>query len=76
MNGYLVILSHLMDDFPLSLHATEEEAIEAARMVRWNDQEGHPFGRDASTPQCVSVLAFEDGKPTVWKVGRGFEEEE
>ncbi len=30
MNGYLVILSHGMDDFPMGLYATEGEANDAA----------------------------------------------
>jgi hypothetical protein len=38
MNAYLVVLRGGMDDLPLSLHGTKEEAIEAAYRVVGNPQ--------------------------------------
>lgn len=64
MNGYLVVLRHSMDDLPIGLYATEVEAIKAAKRTR-----AMPTKRicgiiktDCSTPACVAVYSFEDGK--------------
>lgn len=64
MNGFLVVVSHTMDDFACSLHATRDEAFQTAMnlddvptIVR------NLFASDASTPVCVSIVEFQNGLP-------------
>jgi len=64
MNGYLVVLRHTMDDLPIKLCATYEEALAFAKKTK-----GMPtrrirdvIGTDCSTPHSVSVYVFEKGE--------------
>jgi hypothetical protein len=77
MNGYLVILRARSDDYPLSLHATYDAALIAARLVA-KDPDAAAASlmskvgwRGTSDPDHVIVLQFEDGKPV--KQVAGFE---
>ncbi len=76
MNGYLVILSHGMDDFPMGLYAIEGEANDAAMALEWDAHNDHPFDRFATTPNVISVLTFVDGKPTESRIVRKHSREE
>lgn len=58
MNGWLVTLHHTMDDFPMGVFATKAEAVTSAAEIGWTA----PSYSDASTPVCISIQEFVDGK--------------
>jgi hypothetical protein len=66
MNGFLVIGRCGMDDIPLQLCATREEALENARSVTGEDVLALApvvMGVDVSVFVSVCILEFRDGKP-------------
>lgn len=71
MNGFLVQLVHVMDDLPIALLATAEEAnliagqtkSHAAGIIR------KLFNVDPDSPIGVFVVEFQNGKPIKrWEV--------
>ena len=75
MNGYLVLLCHTMDDFPMRLFATHTAACNYAKDLGEFPEEAVDtlFGIDCSTPVCVKVVEFRDGKPLAVDVVKEFE---
>lgn len=73
MDGFLVVLSHMQDDFPLYLAATEEEANRYAKEASWNA----PGFSYASTPCVIKVVQFNKGEPAGFgTVIRDYEKEQ
>lgn len=74
MNGYLVVLRHSIDDLPLMLLPTHEEAMAAAQLVQPNDGENvkQMLSIDARTPICVWVYSFADGLVTAAELVKEF----
>lgn len=61
---YLVIVRHTMDDIPIHLCDTKEEALVRAGAIDPDNPE-HPttpeyWGTDASTPMFVGIVTFDD----------------
>lgn len=77
MNGFLVLLSHTMDDLPIGLFRTVKEAIEFADAASFDPtpEQREVFNTDCSTPCCINVVQFVDGKPVGSAYMRLFEEE-
>jgi hypothetical protein len=67
MNGYLVLLCGTSDDFPLSLHATWDEARTFRRRVLANPKQAlEEVEIDIPWPQDylgVSIITFAGGRP-------------
>lgn len=65
MNGYLVLLNHTMDDLPIGLFETSEAAEAFAKRARPMPAKRirDIFGSDCSTPCCVSIVQFRNGRP-------------
>lgn len=63
MNAYLVVLRHSMEDLPVALFATEEEATECADGLDWmpSDDVRYRWDTDCSTPVCICIVKFVDG---------------
>ena len=70
LSGYLVVWRHTMDDVPVGLYATEQDAIKAAKTMTWT--QGYAAARrmdiDCSTPVCFAYAAFENGVATAFTV--------
>lgn len=73
---FLVLLRHTIDDVPLSLHATHEEALAAALAA----DPMPPFGlleklgwNECSTPVCISIVEFAGGTPIRSTIVRHFD---
>ena len=66
MSGFLVMWRHTMDDIPIGLYQTKEDATIAAETTSF--ETGYAIAArldiDASTPVCFCCVAFEDGAPT------------
>lgn len=75
---YLVELNYGMDDFPIQLCETLEEAIAVAKNTgpELTDEQRKAFNTDASTPICTSVITFENGKPVGGQVVRSFDRDD
>lgn len=78
MNGFVVLLCHGMDDIPVGLFATEQEAIDFGLTV---DPMPTPeitdlIERDATTPINVQFVEFVDGVPTRMVIIKDFDDEE
>lgn len=65
MNGYLVLLRHEMDDLPIGLFATynEAKAFAVEHGPDPTDDEREVFYTDCSTPLYTCVVPFVDGVP-------------
>lgn len=65
MNGFLVLIRHQMDDIPAALlpnrHLAEGAASTIDPMAPEHVRE--VFKTDASTPICVCIVEFRDGRP-------------
>ena len=74
MDGYLVMLCHTMDDLPLGLFQAEHQAREYAKKVKRGDDKlcKSVMNSDASTPLCVKLVTFREGKPKVCEVVQEF----
>jgi hypothetical protein len=77
MDGYLVLLSRSMDDLPVRLCATYDEAKACADQLTWDVTRElfDALKRDASTPCVISIVRFMDGKPRSNQVVRNFLDE-
>jgi hypothetical protein len=75
MNGFLVLLRHTMDDLPITLCETLEQAEKIARNVEKmpNDWIRAVYNSDCSMPCNVSVVEFRHGQPSCCWVLRMFE---
>jgi hypothetical protein len=72
---YLVVLSHTMDDLPIRLCKTREEAEGIAAGLDGEVPEpiAETFMTDASTPCCVKIVEFNDaGEVTEVSVVKDF----
>lgn len=74
MNGFLVLLSCTMDDFPIFLTDNEDEAIRVAK-----EHDGivpEPvqamFDLDATELVCTKVVLFVQGKPIRVRIVKDF----
>lgn len=67
MNGFVVLLGCSIDDFPVRLCATMEEATAFISgrdpLAGLTAEEEDVMGMDQSEPVCFSVVEFRDGKP-------------
>lgn len=65
MNGFLVIARFGMDDIPMHLFASREEAEEYAKNVEYKDacEAANDFDVDSSMMVNVCVCEFSEGKP-------------
>jgi hypothetical protein len=65
MNGYLVMLVHMMDDLPIALFKSPNDAGDYAREVQEmpTDKIIKIFNTDCRTPICVKIVQFSDGFP-------------
>ena len=75
MNGFLVLLQHEMDDVPIGLYATEDEAMTAAKEASWQPEKRIAFALDLpdmSTPTCLSVVWFVAGVPVGRNIVRDY----
>lgn len=77
MDGYLVVLRHSMDDLPLMLLSSHDEAVGAATVVQPGDGENVKslLSIDASTPICVWVYSFRGGQMVEAEKVKEFAEE-
>lgn len=70
LSGYLVIWRHTMDDIPVGLYATEQDAIKAATTMTW--KQGYAAARrmniNCTTPVCFAYATFESGAATAFTV--------
>lgn len=75
---YLVVLQHSMDDIPLGLYDTKDEAIAKASRSSW-----YPSSQlqerlnlsDCTTPYLMSIVTFKNGQPISREIIRSYEEE-
>lgn len=78
---FLVIVRHAMDDIPIHLCDTKQEALVRAGAIDPDSLE-HPtnpdyWNTDASTPMHVAIVAFDDGgSPISVENVRSFENEQ
>jgi hypothetical protein len=79
MDGFLVVLSHLMDDVPVALFASREAAISAADA--WIPADGtlpkklrKVFPTD-SAPLCLRLVEFVSGMPVKCEVLKDYEDQ-
>lgn len=73
---YLVMLRYAMDDFPIRLVATQDEAIQIATEISWDVPEnvGRVLSIDASIPSSICVYQFDgDGELRGARVIRSFD---
>jgi hypothetical protein len=72
MNGFLVMLSCTIDDVPIRLCATEEEALTSLVGRNFEDgltaEEEAAWGLDQSGPVCFAIIEFRNGVPVSRKV--------
>lgn len=63
MSTYLVMLHHEMDDLPLAIFSSYDDAKSFADNVEAmpDDRTVSILDADCSTPNCVSVVTFVDG---------------
>lgn len=74
MNGFLVLLCCLMDDIPVGLFPTQEEAMEFGRSLDEYPSENveETFGIDLSEAVCVKSVEFRNGVPFGFKEVKTF----
>lgn len=76
---YLVLLRHTIDDLPVRLCATRDEAVAAASALSWepDDRVRETFSTDCSTPCAIAIVEFdEQGRPASLDTVRRFHDEE
>jgi len=75
MNGFLVELVQTMDELPIRLCKTKAEAIRIAKRTAGKPTQKirEVFNTDASTPICVAVTAFRNGRPIKTEVVKSFD---
>ena len=81
MNGFLLTIGTRLDDLPIALFATRQEAEELARLCEHDECLFHrtaleQTGRDYAEPVCVAISEFRDGLMIAHDVVRMFDEEE
>jgi len=74
MNGYLVLLSCTMDDFPVLLTEDKELAISAAQnyYAAVPERIQDLFGIDATEIVCTKIVQFSLGEPSKVTVVKDF----
>lgn len=78
MTGYLIILRHMMDDFPMGLFVGRQAAIDFADHLDWYPTDemiqrvGFP---DSGTPLSICMVRFISGKPVRIELLREWEAE-
>lgn len=76
---YLVNLSHAMDDVPMRLCDSVEEAFAVAKALSW-DVPAEMLQRlelpECSTPCCITVTTFQGGVPISRVIVRDYDSEE
>lgn len=72
MNGWLVLLSCTIDDFPLRMFDTQREAKKFAKEL---DPEtvDIPFDLDPSSPVCTKLMKFVNGLPKKIIIAKKFD---
>lgn len=77
MNGFLVLIRHTMDDFPVALLPNRHLAEGAASTVdpMLPEHVRTVFKSDASTPVCVAIVEYKDGWPVSMDIVRYFDSE-
>lgn len=78
MNGFLVLFCGSMDDIPVGLYETREDALVRAANVTCEEAWGiarEVFGRDTSTATCVLVVEVKGGVPAASECVRNLEVE-
>lgn len=67
---YLVVWRHGMDDVPIRLCKSRDEAFGLAHSLPFSTgyKIAGRLGIDCSTPVCFAVYKFEDGKPVKIRV--------
>lgn len=63
---YLVVLSHGMDDVPIEMFSNYEAALEHAKSIPWEVPEVIAQRLELpemTTPCCIFIWCFVDGKP-------------
>lgn len=76
MNGFLVVLSHTMDDLPIRLCGTKKQAEKVANETSEMpaDEIRRVFSTDCSTPCNVSIVTYRKGHPVDCEVVKNFTE--
>ncbi|MGN6547032.1 MAG: hypothetical protein ACTHK7_18395 [Aureliella sp.] len=75
---YLVTLSHGMDDMPMRLCDDRDAALKVARSLPWQPTQTYLKRlnlADVSTPCCITITTFRDGKPIKREIVREYESE-
>ena len=78
MNCFMLQLRCTMDDYPVSLHATEAEARQAGQTLSLNQalcDASNLFGIDPSDFVSLDMIEFRDGKPIEWTMLRDVDTE-
>jgi hypothetical protein len=78
MNGFLVVFRNLMDDFPVSLHATKEEALRRLEEIAENhlpelQRMNGIVGVEASTPISIAIAEYVNGELASFEVEWDFD---
>ncbi len=75
MNGFLVLLVRTTDDLPIRLCATEVEAKAVAAQTKEMPTAAirEVLETGDSTPLCVKIVEFHDGKPVKVSVVKDFD---
>ena len=81
MDGFLLTVGTRLDDLPIAIFATRDEAVELSKLCEHDECVFHrtaleQTGRDYAEPVCVSVSEFRDGLMVSHDVLRIFDEEE
>ena len=81
MKVFLLTIGTRLDDLPIAIFATRDEAESLAKLCEHDDCLFHrtaleQTGRDYAEPVCVSVSEFRDGLMVSHDVLRIFDEEE
>ena len=76
---YLVSLCHAMDDVPMRICRSVEEAFSVAKALSW-DVPAEMLQRlelpECSTPCCITVTTFQGGVPISRVIVRDYDSEE
>lgn len=75
---YLLNLCHAMDDVPMAIFDTLEDAMAAAVIMSWDVPAGLTQRLElpeCSTPCCITVTTFHNGKPISRVVVRDYDSE-
>jgi hypothetical protein len=63
MSGYVVLWRHTMDDVPIGLYASEDDAMQFAETCSFRRayKITRDMGIDCSTPICFGIVPFVNG---------------